>query len=361
MTRHTLYRLIPFAAALALAMFLSAPVARAEIRDGAKFFSADAVREGDQLIQQIRQRHGKDVVVETVPSMPGAPADAAGRERFFQDETARRGKEAGVNGLYILISRNPSSLYAGVDPQTQQNLFTLDDRARLRDVLQQHFKAKDFDGGLLAGLRLVDETMAGHVGGKNHGAAGAAGAGATGAGAGSASSSGSGSSSGAGGTPTNSPRPAGAGRGFGLGGWLCLGAAVLIGFAIFRSMMARRQMMSQGFGGQPGQPGYGQPGYGQPGYGYPPQQGGGFGRGILGGLLGGMAGGYLYDQMRGHGGGNEAHAATPPPLDPNTTSVEPMDNTSGFADFDDSGGGGADFGGGGDFGGGDPGGGGGDF
>jgi uncharacterized protein len=338
-----------YAAALAglvLAFLFTSTPARADVRDGAGFFSSDAVRQANELIGQVRQKHGKDVIVETVASLPDAPADAAAaREKYFQDETSRRGKAAGIKGLYILISRSPSSLYAGVDPDTQANLFTLQDRGRLKELLIQHFKAKDFDGGLLAGMRMVDETMAAHASGRT-----------TAAPAGAVPPRGTGSASGSSGT-SNYPAPTARTKSPSIMGWVCLGAGALIVIAIVRGFMRRRQMPPGGYGMQ--QPGYGQPGYGQPGY-PPQQQGGGFGRGILGGLLGGMAGGYLYDQVRGHG--NEAQAAPPPPDTSSPSSFGAPDSTSGFGDFGDSGGGGGDFGGGGgDFGGGDSGGGGGDF
>jgi uncharacterized protein len=347
--RH-LNRSIAALAGLVFALLFTCSPARADVRDAAGFFSTDAVAKANELIGQVRQKHGKDVIVETVSSLPDAPADAAAREKYFQDETSRRGKAAGIKGLYILISRNPSSLYAGVDPDTQAKLFTLEDRGRLKELLIQRFKAKDFDGGLLSGMRMVDETMAAHASGRSTAApAGAAPPRSSGSGAGSSGSTGSGTS--------KAPAPVAKPRTMGLMGWVCLGAGVLIVLAIVRGFMRRRQMPPGGYGMQ--QPGYGQPGYGQPGY-PPQQQGGGFGRGILGGLLGGVAGGYLYDQMRGQG--NEAQAAPPPPADPSSSSLGAPDSTSGFGDFGDSGGGGGDFGGGGgDFGGGDSGGGGGDF
>src|SRR5436305_41424 len=71
-------------------------------------------------------------------------------------------------------------------------------------------------------------------------------------------------------------------------------AGLVIVFAIVRGIGARRGMPPSGSYGQPG---YGQPGYGAPGY--PPQQGGGFGRGLMGGLLGGVLGGAAYDHFRG--------------------------------------------------------------
>src|SRR5687767_4198602 len=101
-------RINPLRAFFALAVVsLSAP-ATADIRDGGEFFSPQTEREANQLMQQIRQRHGKDVVVETVQSMPNVPAGTRERDEYYAAEVARRGREAGVNGLYLLISRQPT-------------------------------------------------------------------------------------------------------------------------------------------------------------------------------------------------------------------------------------------------------------
>ena len=327
--------------------------APAQVKDAADYFSESAEKQASELIERIRQTHGKDVVVETVPAVPGAPAPGPAREEFFQNEVSRRGKEAGVNGVYILVSRKPESFYVGVDPATQERAFTLKDRGRVRDQLLSRFKAKDFDGGIVSALQSIDQTLAANAsGGATSGGDAAAGAGAT-----------AGATSGAaaeGSTPPAGPGPAPTPRtGMNITSWLCLIIGALAIFMIVRGIMSRRTMGRGGYGPHATQPGYdprtGQP-LGQPGFDprYQQQGGGGFGRGILGGLLGGMAGGYLYDQMRGQGGaGNEAQAATPPPMDPNTTPLESTDTTSGFADFGSGGdAGGGDFGGG-DFGGGD--------
>jgi hypothetical protein len=363
------------AACLMLGTLIAAlpSTAHAEVRDGVKFFSERAVREADALIRQIRERHGKDVVVETIPSLPGVPQGDAQRMSFYEAEVARRGGQAGLNGVYIFATGKPRYLYAGVDPQTQKDKFTLDDRRALRDLILTHFQKQDFDRGLIEGLQLIDQRMGRR---ESSGAAGAAGAGAASSSAG--GTVGTGDSSPPAGSNAPAPGPAGQGGGTptgggnrvglfsGVFGWLCLIAGALIVFTIIRGFARRRAAMAQGYGqpgyGQTGQPGYGQPGY-DPRYGGPQPGmggGGGFGRGILGGILGGMAGGALYDHMRGGGSGNEANAATPSPqgLDPSTTPIESPD--PGF----DTGGGGSfeptDMGGGGDFGGGDSGGG-GDF
>lgn len=356
------YRLGAFAAVATFLLTAAAAVpARAEVRDEAEFFSARVEQQADERMQRIRQQHGKDVVVETLPALTGAPAPGKAREDFLQTEATRRGQEAGVNGLYVMISRKPSSFYIGIDPDTQKQMFTSSDRVRVREIIKERFNANDFDGGLVAALDAIDKTFAANASGT--GKAGAAAAPAAGGAAAAPAPARSEPRTATDGGKRTEKKGGGILSMFGgLGGLLCMVIAGLAVFALVRGMARRRQMAAQGYG-QPGygQPGPGQPGYGQPGYDprYPQQQqggmmggGGGMGRGILGGLLGGMAGGYLYDQMRGPGGGNEAQAATPPP-DPGSTPAEP-DAGFGGGDFGggDAGGGGGDFGGG-DFGGGD--------
>jgi hypothetical protein len=364
--KNAYHRLGPLASAALFLLALTATAtstARAEVRDAADFFSDQAERQAEERIQRIRQQSGKDVVVETVPSMPGVPPASQAKERddFFAREVARRGKEAGVDGVYLLVSREPTYLYVGVDPRTKEDTFSLNDRAAVREQLLSSFKSRDFDGGLLAALDAIDQRLAAKEGG---GAAGAAvpPAGATGAGAPAKGAPAKGAP--AKGAPAKAtPRSESGGGGLlgmgGMTGWICLGVGALAIFLLVRGMMGRRQA-AQGHPGF-GQPGFGQgPGPGQPGYDprYPQQQqggmmggGGGMGRGILGGLLGGMAGGYLYDQMRGPGGGgNEAQAAPPP--GPRAPPPGKPHTSFGGGDFGGGDVGGGDFGGG-DFGGGD--------
>ncbi len=144
---------LPLTFAASVALFLTLAPAQADIRDEAGLFSEQSERQVAERIQRIRQQHGKDVEVETVASLPGVPAPGDAREEFMATEVARRGKEAGVNGVYILVSRNPSTFYVGVDPQLQGGAFTTRDRGRVRDLLAERFKAQDFDGGILAAMR----------------------------------------------------------------------------------------------------------------------------------------------------------------------------------------------------------------
>ena len=109
---------VPFLAARRPARCRDAAPA-ADVRDGGEFFSPHAEREANQLMQQIRQRHGKDVVVETCR----VAAERAGRHAESADELLRRrgrpaAAKAGVNGV-VHPRLAPADVRAtpGVDPR----------------------------------------------------------------------------------------------------------------------------------------------------------------------------------------------------------------------------------------------------
>ncbi len=172
--------------------------------------------------------------------------------------------------------------------------------------------------------------------------------------------------------PGGSGAPAAApARGVGIGGILVpLIILGLLAFVLMRVLgRRRRNTVMPGYG-----PGYGQPPMGQGPYnqgqgGYPNQgfgnqgnQGGGFGRGILGGVAGGLAGSFIGNEIFGNRGGEggNANAAGPDgganaPGD--TANAQDQQggwggDSGGGVSGADAGGWGGDSGGGGDFGGG---------
>lgn len=346
------------------------------IRDDAKFFSPDAVSKAEQVIHQIDQKHQRDVLIETLPSVPAdqkQQLDQLGKDTFFKRWADSRAASQGVSGIYILITREPSHLEVAVGNRTQQRLFTRSDRDAVRDQLLTAFREKQFDQGLLQAVRTIQQRMDANV---------------------PVSSSGSGSNSGTvvpggggggGGLPRGnpSPFPAPAQRSWGIGGLACLIIGAILIIMLVRGIFGRSGGGGY-YGGAPGG-GYQQGGYPQGGY--PPQGGygyggggggGGFGRGLLGGLLGGAIGGYAADKWMHHGEQGQSGGGYVPPASGGGAESAPGPDTSfdssggdfggggggGGSDF--GGGGGGDFGGGGggDFGGGgggDSGGGGGDF
>jgi uncharacterized membrane protein YgcG len=153
---------------VALAVFASTLLAAApraatpQVADGAMLFSEEAVSEANDIIRLIRQSYGRDVMVETYPEVPADLKDELqrdGKEQFYADWLERRAAQLGVRGVFILITRQPGRVQVGVDRATRRRTFTIQDREALRETLVTAFRARQFDDGLLDGLRLVRRRM----------------------------------------------------------------------------------------------------------------------------------------------------------------------------------------------------------
>jgi uncharacterized protein len=343
-------------AVAALGLLAAAVPARAalvaEVRDEAKLFKPETLREADQVIREIKRDFKHDLLIETFPGIPDDKKAAFNKvkdnkeekERFFQEWALGRAKTAEVNGVYILIVKQPGHVQVEVGNDTRKKAFTLKDRDKLAEIMTADFRNKEWDKGLLDSVEYVRKTMEANLGTPKRGEQPAA-------------------------PPVRHPasdQPAPPSLLGGIWGLVCIAlvvvAVVWVVFAIIRAISGMGRGTAPGGGYAPGYGGYG-------------GGGGGFLTGMLGGLFGAAAGSWLYDRFfRGDGGyaGSAAHAGESPAAGP-----EPQDTdysgTGGDFDGDtgdtgNGGGGGGDFGGdtgdgGGDFGGGggDFGGGGGDF
>jgi hypothetical protein len=353
MIQNTTWLIAP----LLLLLGSRALAASSGVRDEAHFFSPDVVSQAEQVIGQIEQKHHKDVLVETLPAIPPdlkGQYDPQNKEAFFEKMANTRAKAQGVDGIYVLITRDPPHLQVMPGNNTRQRLFPLSDRDAVRDQLLTSFKQEKFDQGLLDMVRGIQQRMDANA--RN---AGSSGGGIVVPG-------------------NNAPRSNGPvfptqNRGWSMGSLACILIAVVLFVIFIRGIFGR-----SGGQGYPGG-GYQQGGYPQGGYpqgGYPPQGGygyggggggSGFGKGFLGGLLGGALGGYAAEKWTEHGqqGGGYVPPATGGGGDYSAPADTSFDSSGGGGDFgggggggDSGGGGGGDFGGGG---GGDSGGGGGDF
>ena len=145
-------------------MGVAAPPAHAAegVSDGGTFFRPETASEAGDIIRAIRQAYGRDVVVETYPSVPGDLKDEFardGKEKFYENWLNRRARERGVRGVFILMTREPGRVQVGVDAATRRRVFTVADRETLRGILTSAFRARQFDRGLLDGLRFVGRRM----------------------------------------------------------------------------------------------------------------------------------------------------------------------------------------------------------
>lgn len=321
-------------AALSLAGPSTVRAGTAGIHDNAAFFSDRAKADAAFNIAELQTKQRKDVCLETFKEIPADVLKGAN----VQDKDAvakalnvwatQRAKEQSVNGVYILLVKEPARLQVLVGNDTQKQAFTLADRDKLVSLMLAKLRAKDYDGALREGLSFVTATMRSHATGQSRAVSGPVPMGSSHA---------------------RAPESSGGG---GLMTLVIVGLIVWVVVGLIRSFMNRGSQMSSpppvpgmmGGGMMPGQTG-----------------GGGFLRSMLGGMFGAAAGMWMYDQFSGSHG--SAYGSTPPDQlggggnwDSGYSGQDTDYTSSGGSFGDDSGGGGFD-GGGGDFGGGDSGGG----
>ncbi len=277
--------------------------------------SAQAVQDANGHIDAIKEKRKKDLIIETFKTAPeNKSADVErmsdkAKSEFFAGWAAKRSSELELDGVYVLICKQPSYVFVAAGAETRKKAFTPADITGLRQLLVDRFKAKEFDRGLREGVTYVRNTMKGNV------------------------------------KQAINPDPQPVGKGLDLKGWLCTAIVVLGVVWVVIALVRGFSRSGQGAAGATGSPGFG--------------GGGGFMSGMLGGLFGAVAGNWLYHNMFGGGygggwGGSSAHADEPGASDMGA-SDEGRDFTGSGGDFGDSGGdagGGGDWGGGGDFGGG---------
>ncbi len=291
------------------------------IFDSAGFFSDTAKEEATKLVTEAALKLRKDLCVESIKELPKEMQSAvgsqnkAGADRLYEQFTVKQAANRKVNGVYILLVRQPAHVHVAVGNQTAQRVFTMKDKEALLDLMLGHLRKKEFDEALLKGARFVTATM------KSNTLPGIS-------------------------STDRWPKSDAGWLSGGRMGWL--GTALI---ALLAVMLVSRLIGAIFSGGTPGLGGY-------------PASGGGFFGSLMGSLFGAAAGMWIYDHFFGHQGGQSAFGSDPG--GPGETEFGPQDSdySGSGADFDEnpsdsnqSGGDfGGDFGGGSDFGGGDSGG-----
>jgi uncharacterized protein len=273
-----------------------------DIKDGADLFSKTAKQTARPILDDIH-RHNKEFVVETFARPgPSLPDNNEKWGRIFFDWASERARAEKVNGVYLLICKEPPRFSAVVGTNTKKKAFTDSDRKELDAILLANLEKKDFDGALIEGATFVRDRMRHNLGGDSavaHHGHDEYGEGALG------------------------------GGGNSWVRWVWIGLAVLLGIWIVRALL----VAMSGAGGAGG------------------GAGGGFFSSFLGGLFGAAAGMWIYDSFFNHGGGNSWGGGDTTGGGGVDGSNQPDTDYSGDDGHDYGGGGGDDFGGG-DFGGG---------
>ena len=298
----------------------NAHAAGTAIIDEAEFFSKSAKEEASKLIANTAKELKKDLCIESLKELPKEikngvnPQNKAAADRMYEQFTIKQAAKRKVNGVYVLLVRQPAHMHVVVGNETSRRVFTLKDKDALVDMMLGHLRKKEFDDALLKGTRFVAATM------KSNTLPGIT-----------SSDSWSTISSG---SLTDTKF-----------GWV--GTALI---ALFAVMLISRLIGGLFSGGTPGLGG----GYGS--------SGGGFFGSLMGGIFGAAAGMWMYDHFFGHQGGQSAYGADAANSTADTGAQDSDYSGSGgdfsedTSDSNQSGGdfgSGEDFGGGGDSGGGD--------
>jgi tetratricopeptide (TPR) repeat protein len=136
-----------------------------DIKDEAKFFSPEAVQKANEEIRAIATKYKRQLVIETIPALPDDESakvkamTAAEREKFFHEWTLKRAEKDKINGVYLLVCRNPTHLQVVVTPQAR-TVFNTEARDRLARLLLGKFREKKFDEALAEAVRFVREHLA---------------------------------------------------------------------------------------------------------------------------------------------------------------------------------------------------------
>ena len=136
-----------------------------EIKDEGKFFSADAVKKANDIVREISRQSGRDLLVETFPTVPADQVEKVKamsmdeRSRYYRQWAEERAHRAVVNGVYILVTQEPTRVEILVTDKARE-VFGQESYNKLREGLLKDFRAKQFDEGLLAAAKFVQERFA---------------------------------------------------------------------------------------------------------------------------------------------------------------------------------------------------------
>ena len=161
-----------FALGVVLFTLLGETAIKAEsgtIRDNGAFFSESAKNQATRKIAEIKEQFKKDLVIETFQEVPEDIKkevdlrDKAAMSRMFEHWTVSEAKLQKVNGVFILLTKEPAHLQIVVGNDTQKKAFTIQDRNNLTNLMLGKLRNEQNDDALLAGVNFVMTTMGNHA------------------------------------------------------------------------------------------------------------------------------------------------------------------------------------------------------
>jgi hypothetical protein len=145
------------------------PAGRAVVvKDEAKFFGDKAVEKATEEVHELYRKYARDLLVETFKTPPPdelekfKAMDAQEKAKFFRGWAEERARAEGLVGVYVLITREPGHLEVIVSSRARR-VFDDDFVKKLVKELLARFKAKEYDEGLAATVKMVREQLEAEV------------------------------------------------------------------------------------------------------------------------------------------------------------------------------------------------------
>lgn len=141
-------------------------VAVREVKDYARYFSAIAVQKANADLRALPRGPGKDVAIETFPTPPPDQVQrvekmsATDREKYYKGWAEERAKQAKLDGVLILITKQPRHLLVDRHGTTARKLYSDAEINQLTKVLLDRFRANEYDQGLFDAVRILREKLA---------------------------------------------------------------------------------------------------------------------------------------------------------------------------------------------------------
>jgi len=132
-------------------------------KDEAGFFSAAALKTAGERIKELDAKYQIPVLLETFKAIPEEKAkgldllDIRVREKLFADWGRERLQASKIDGVGILICKDPAYIFIALGDMTRQTRLTPADRRVLISMMINRFVDRRFDDGLLDTLATMED------------------------------------------------------------------------------------------------------------------------------------------------------------------------------------------------------------
>jgi uncharacterized membrane protein YgcG len=141
---------------------LAAANVSAAVTDNGHFFAPSDVVLANQMITRMKATTGKTVVVQTYDTIPPAVVKQyphAGLHQLFYRWAGTIGRSQHVNGIVIIICRQPGYLIIRSGKATLKSVFTQADQKGASQLMLDLFRSGQYQSGLLSGLRYITRVV----------------------------------------------------------------------------------------------------------------------------------------------------------------------------------------------------------